>query len=228
MADTVTAAVASNFRGAAEELAQRFHQESGHVLRISSGSTGKLHAQIVHGAPYDVFLAADAASPARLEAEGFGATGSRFTYALGQLVLWTREGELPGCADLLVNADRGRIAIANPDTAPYGRAAKDYLQQKGLWETVAPAIVYGENVAQALHFAVTGNARYAIVGKSLAVDERLPASACWCTLPDATVIEQQALLLTRAARRPVAIAFLEFLKSAPARETIRKLGYGVP
>jgi len=229
-ADTLTVAVASNFRIAAEAISAQFTQATGHEIRMSYGSTGKLHAQLMYGAPYDVFLAADVQSPSMIEVSEIGVSGSRFTYALGYLVLWSAVDERAQCAAALDELGDAHLAIANPETAPYGRAAKDYLVNAGYWEQVVKQLVYGENVAQALHFAATANARYALIAKAQAIDPKLPATGCAWTIPtDAyTPIEQQAVLLQRAQHNPIAIAFLQFLQSPESRDTIRRLGYGVP
>ena len=229
-ADTITVAVASNFRATAEELSAQFTKETGHVVRISFGSTGKLHAQLLHGAPYDVFLAADAQSPKLIEASELGVGGSRFTYALGYLVLWSAVDQRADCSTALGDLGDAHLAIANPEAAPYGRAAKEYLVSADLWEQVSTQLVYGENVAQALHFAATANARYAIIAKAQAIDPKLPATACSWAIPTDfyAPIEQQAVLLQRAADNSAAIEYLRFLQSAESRDTIRQLGYGVP
>lgn len=229
-ADIVTAAVASNFRATAERLAADFALQTGHELRISSGSTGKLHAQITYGAPFDVFLAADATSPRLLEESGLGVTGSRFTYAIGELVLWSAADGVVDCRQELENLGNFRLAIANPETAPYGHAAREFLLHVGLWERLVPQLVYGENIAQALHFAVSGNARYALIARSQAIDPRLPAATCSWAVPGAThaALLHQAVLLQRAAANPAARSFLHYLQGDAARATIDRSGYGVP
>jgi len=229
-ADTITVAVASNFRVTAEQLSAQFAQETGHEVRISSGSTGKLHAQLLHGAPYDVFLAADAQSPKLIEASELGVDDSRFTYALGYLVLWSAVDRREECSTALDELGDAHLAIANPEAAPYGRAAKEYLVNAGYWEQISGQLVYGENVAQALHFAATANARYAIIAKAQAIDPKLPATACSWDIPtDAYApIEQQAVLLQQAEANSAAIEFMQFLQSTQSRDTIRSLGYGVP
>jgi molybdate transport system substrate-binding protein len=229
-ADTLTVAVASNFRVTAEVISAQFTKQSGHEVRISSGSTGKLHVQLLHGAPYDVFLAADVQSPRIIEASELGVDGSRFTYAIGYLVLWSAVDRRAECSTALNELGDAHLAIANPETAPYGRAAKEYLLNAGYWEQVSAQLVYGENVAQALHFAVTANARYALIAKAQAIDPKLPATGCAWTIPTDyySPIEQQAVLLQRAQDNPAAIEYLHFLQSAESRDTIRQLGYGVP
>ena len=229
-ADTLTVAVASNFRIAAQALAAEFTRATGHEVRMSYASTGKLHAQLMYGAPFDVFLAADAQSPTVIEASEFGVSGSRFTYALGYLVLWSAMDKRAQCGAALDGLNDAHLAIANPETAPYGRAAKEFLVNTGYWEQLGAQLVYGENVAQALHFAVTKNARYALIAKAQAIDPKLPTTGCAWTIPSDSYspIEQQAVLLQRARHNPVAIAFLQFLQSPDSRDTIRRLGYGVP
>ena len=131
---------------------------------------------------------------------------------------------------MLEDLGAGRLAIANPATAPYGRAAKEFLQLTGSWDRISSQVVYGENVAQALHFAVSSNARYAIIARSQALDPRLEDASCSRMIPEETYsrIEQQAVLLQRAAGNPAALAFMRFLQDEPARDTIRRMGYGLP
>lgn len=229
-ADTLTVAVASNFRSTAEIIVARFSTATGHELRISSGSTGKLHAQLLHGAPFDVFLAADEESPRLIEESGIGVSGSRFTYAIGTLVLWSgQQGEL-NCAAALDSLGDARLAIANPASAPYGKAAKKFLVTAGYWDQVLPNLVYGENIAQTMHFAVTGNAQYALVARSQTIDPRLPPASCEWSVPLESYdpIEQQVILLQRAADNAAALSFIQYLQSAEVRDTIRASGYGVP
>ena len=223
--DTLTIAVASNFSRTAAELSKRFADTTGIEVRISNGSTGHLYAQIVNGAPYDVFLAADAERPALLVESGHAVAGSRFTYATGGLSLWSRDAR--DCLATLLDAGAGNVALANPATAPYGRAAMEFLQQGGYWASVAERAVYGENVMQTLHFAATGNAAIAIVARSMLTDSRLPAAACTWPVPATahSSIEQQAVLLV--GTNPAAVRFVEFLRGPAAREIITRHGYGV-
>ena len=149
---------------------------------------------------------------------------------LADLVLWSAVDSASQCGAALDELHDAHLAIANPETAPYGRAAKEFLLNAGYWERVSAQLVYGENVAQALHFAVTKNARYALIAKAQAIDPKLPATGCTWTIPTDSYapLVQQAVLLQRAQTNPVAIAFLQFLQSPDARDTIRRLGYGVP
>jgi molybdate transport system substrate-binding protein len=231
-AEPLTIAVASNFVSTAEELVDQFMESTGHEVRISPGSTGKLYAQISNGAPYDIFLSADAERPALLEAKGLGIAGTRETYAIGSLVLWSVDSQFSGseCRSFLRNPGSGHLAIANPATAPYGAAAKDYLLGAQLWEGVEPRLVFGENISQTLQFVASGNAAVGLIANSQLVDPRLPRATCVWVVPQSAhrPLEQQALLLQRAAGNTVAMTFLEFLTSAAAQKTILRHGYAVP
>ena len=231
-AEPLTIAVASNFLPAAEEIAAKFRVATGNDLRISAGSTGKLYAQISNGAPYDIFLAADSKRPALLEANDLGVRGTRATYAIGGLVLWSGEQKLRNddCRAHLEDLGRDHLAIANPRTAPYGAAAREFLISVGLWERVGPQLVLGENISQALQFVVSGNASVGLIARSQSVDRRLPAATCNWPVPESAhhALEQQAVLLRRAARNTAAVEFLEFLRSPLAQEIVLRYGYSVP
>jgi len=231
-AEPLTIAVASNFARPAQELAARYEDDSGNEVRVTIASTGKLYAQIENGAPFDVLLAADTQRPQLLEESGSGVAGSRFTYAIGSLVLWSRDPALAGesCKAQLRKLDSRRLAIANPLTAPYGVAAMEFLQAEGVWEGVQPHLVYGENIAQTLHFVVSGNASLGLIGRAQSMDERMPDAACYWSVPDSMhqPLEQQAILLSRASDNDVATDFLGYLRSATARELIAAHGYEVP
>ena len=176
--DYVTVAVASNFASTAREISEQFSRASGFRVRITPASTGKLYAQIISGAPFDILLAADAERPTRLETEGKGVPGTRFTYALGALVLWSRQ--VADCREALQRADGGRIAIANPVIAPYGAAAKSFLQQSGLWDSLRDRLVVGENISQTLQFAASGNAQLGFIARSQLQAPSLPPASCSC------------------------------------------------
>ncbi len=228
-ADTITVAVASNFSVPASELVTRFEQLTGHDVRVSTASTGVLYAQVINGAPFDVFLAADAARPLRLEESGKGVAGTRSTYAIGRLVLWSADPALADadCRYQLDSLESLRLAIANPLTAPYGAAAKQFLMRADIWNETEDNLVYGENIAQTFQFVATRNANMGLVAVSQLGGERAPATACAWTVPAAMhePIEQQALLLTDAE---AARAFHVFLASDEGRTIIREHGYEVP
>jgi len=231
-AEPLTVAVASNFVPAAEAIVVRFIADTGHAARITAGSTGKLYAQISNGAPYDVFLAADSERPELLEAGGLGVQGTRATYAIGSLVLWSGESRFDSvdCRKYLEDLGPDHIAIANPEIAPYGAAAREFLVNIGLWESVEPKLVFGENISQTMQFVASGNAILGLIARSQSVDRRLPKATCNWPVPGSAhqPLEQQAVLLQRAAGNVVAAAFLEFLTGPVAREIVVRYGYTVP
>ncbi|MBT8100957.1 MAG: molybdate ABC transporter substrate-binding protein [Gammaproteobacteria bacterium] len=227
-ADVVTVAVASNFRSVAEDIARVFEADTAHRVRLAAASTGTFYAQISNGAPFDVLLAADSERPAKLVATGLAVSESRFTYAIGSLVLWSRD--LSDCQANLREEGETYIAIANPLTAPYGQAAREYLLAAGLWEPLQPRLVIAQNIAQALQFTASGNAGLGFVARAQTYDERLPAEGCSWEVPADmhAAIEQQAILLRRAIDNPAAIAWLKYLQSEAAKTLIRQRGYGLP
>ena len=224
--ELLTVAVSSNFATTFGELAARFSTDTGIHVRVVPGSTGKLYAQVVNGAPFDVYLAADVERPARLEESGHAVAGSRFTYARGRLVLWSLYFD--DCHDALRAG--GRIAMANPETAPYGRAAREYLQSAGYWGAVGERIAYGENVMQAMQFAATGGADVGIVAMSVIGGPHMPAAKCSWPVPASlhAPVEQQAVLLARAKDNARAVRLIEFLQSDAAHTIIMQHGYGEP
>lgn len=230
-ADVLTIAVASNFARPAHEIVGRFEAASDHAVRVTTASTGKLYAQIVNGAPFDVLLAADAERPRLLEESGTAIAGSRFTYAVGALTLWSRDEELAGedCREQLTRLGSRRLAVANPLTAPYGVASREFLEGEGLWSSAQPQLVFGENISQTLHFVVSGNASLGLIARSQALDERLPEPTCQWFVPQSMhdPLEQQAVLLSRAANNEAATDFISFLQGPAARKIIGEHGYTV-
>ncbi len=230
-AEQLTVAVASNFSQPARALAEKFEATSGQPVRVTTASTGKLYAQIVNGAPFDVLFAADMDRPLLLEESELGVKGTRFTYAVGRLVLWSGESSMAGadCEHALANLGKRRLAIANPLTAPYGAAAKEYLEAAGLWQSVEPQLVYGENIAQTLHFVVSGGANFGLIARSQAMDKRLPDAACSWLIPQDmhAPLEQQAILLRRGEKNRTAAEFLSFITGPVGRQIIEEHGYSV-
>src|SRR5579864_2607023 len=226
----VAVAVAANFTAPLDRLAAAFEKASGHHLVISSGSSGKLYLQITAGAPFEVMLSADAERPARLEKEGAAVAGTRFTYALGKLVLWSRDpGLVDGAGAVLAGGRFRHLAIPNPELAPYGAAARQVLQGLDLWEKLAPRIVQGEDIGQTYQFVATGSAELGFVALSQVRAAGKPQGSLWIVPPERyRPIEQQAVLLTRGKDDPAARAFLDYLRSAPARTLIQEFGYGLP
>lgn len=227
--DAVVAA-AANFKDALDQLEADFESRTGHKLNVTTGSTGKLYAQIINGAPFDVFLAADQERPRLLEESRYAVEGSRFTYAVGRLVLWSPNRALitgDGAAILRDGRFR-RLAIANPDLAPYGAAAKDVLEALSLWEALQPKIVRGENISQSFTYAATGNTELGFVALSSIIGLEIHSGSYWEPPPHLyTPIRQDAVLLKRAADNDAARAFTDYLKSEDARAIIAGLGYGV-
>ena len=226
-AETALIAVAANFAKPVERLAEPFEVQSGHEIKVSTGSTGNLAAQIRNGAPFSVFLSADEERPAQLEAEGLAMAGTRFTYAVGRLVLWGPDPRWIAMdpADSLTNPELKHLAIANPMVAPYGRAAEETLTALGLWDAIQPKLVRGEDVAQTYQFVASGNAELGFVGLSQVIDR---SGSRWEVPQDLYApIRQQAVLLAPGKGNEAAKAFLDFLRSAPAREIVRSMGYGV-
>ena len=223
-------AVAANFVDVAEELALRFEARRGVPVRITSGSTGQLYAQIVHGAPYAVFLAADRERPARLVDEGLAVAATRFTYARGRLALWSSAADAEVGEEALRAARMTRLAIANPDVAPYGAAAREVLVALGVDEQLRPRLVVGQSIAQAHAMVATGNAEMGFVALSSLRRPELPRTGrAWIVPADLHApIDQDAVLLARAADDPVARDFLAFLRGPDARSVIEDFGYGVP
>lgn len=221
-------AVASNFADSLAAIAREFESATGNRVTLSSGSTGKHYAQIRNGAPFDAFFAADGQRPQLLEQQGIAVPGSRFTYALGRLVLWSPE---PGYVDpegaVLERGAFRHLAIANPRLAPYGRAAQEVLQGLGLWERLGPRLVRGENIGQAYQFVRSGNAALGFVAWSQVQRPGQPLHGSAWKVPQVlyTPIEQQALLLKD---HPVARSFLAFVRSGAALKIIRDYGYDLP
>jgi len=226
-AEQATVAVAANFLIAARALEQEFEKSSSHHLVVTSASTGQLYAQIVNGAPFDILLSADRERPGLIAENGLGDPSSVFTYAVGRLVLWS--GDADRIRDVpiveLFEQDFHFVAIAEPDVAPYGRAAKQALERLGIWSRLQTRIVKGQNVAQTFAMAETGNAQLALVALSQAMAYQGPGA--YQVVPPELYdpIRQDAVLLRRAADNGAARDFLEFLKSPTAGEIIERSGY---
>jgi molybdate transport system substrate-binding protein len=230
--DVVTVAVASNFWKTATEISAAFTEESGVSVRISAGSTGKLYAQIINGAPFDVFLSADTERPLLLEQSGLVVSGSRRNYAIGRLILWSRDERLRGkdCRQALQRGDYDWLALANPKTAPYGLAAREVLEAADLWESASQRAVFGENISQTLQFVATENATLGFVALSQTRDSNLPSATCTWTIPATShaPLDQQAVLLERARSNDGARRFIEYLSTPTAKEIISQNGYWIP
>ncbi|MDX1344918.1 MAG: molybdate ABC transporter substrate-binding protein, partial [Sedimenticolaceae bacterium] len=209
-------------------LAERFEELSGHSVVLLPGSTGKHYAQIMQGAPFDALFAADAESPDLLEANGRIIPGSRFSYAIGRLVLWSPDpGLVNGDGILLESGAFRRLAIANPRLAPYGMAAQQVLEARDLWQPLQPKLVRGENIAQAFQFVASGNAELGFVALSQLIQTGNHGKGSSWQVPEQlhTPIEQQAVLLSDSI---AALELMTFMKSDAAHAIIRGFGYGIP
>jgi molybdate transport system substrate-binding protein len=220
-------AVAANFTEPAREIAQAFKAATGNTASLSFGSSGQFYAQMSHGAPYEVFLSADADRPAAAERDGLGVGGTRFTYAIGRLVLYSKT---PGLADggeaVLKGGKFNKLSIADPAAAPYGTAAVQTLTRLGVYTALKPKIVQGASITQAYQFVETGAAELGFVALSQVIN--VQGGSRW-TVPaaDHAPIDQQAILLSPGRDNAAAKAFLAFLKGPQAVAIIRKYGYEV-
>jgi molybdate transport system substrate-binding protein len=227
-ADEVLVAVAANFSAPMQRIAAEFEKDSGHKAQLAFGATGAFYAQIKNGAPFQVLLSADDETPAKLAQEGLAEASSRFTYAIGSLVLWSaKPGYVDGRGEVLKTTTFTKLALANPKTAPYGRAAIETLTKLGLLKSLEPKFVRGENIAQAFQFVMTGNAELGFVALSQVMkDGRVAEGSAW-RVPEEMhqPIRQEAVLLTTARHDAAALALLHYLKSDKARAVIRAFGY---
>jgi molybdate transport system substrate-binding protein len=209
-------------------IAADFEKATGHKAVLAFGSTGKFYAQIKNGAPFDILLSADDKTPAKLEAEGAAIAGSRFTYAIGKLVLWSAQaGVVDAQGEVLKHGNFKHLAIAAPKLAPYGAAAVETLEKLGLLSAVEPKFVQGENIAQTYQFVFSGNAELGFVALSqVYADGKLTSGSAWIVPDDLhSPIRQDAVLLTKAKDNAAAVALLGYLKSAAAKTVIKSYGY---
>jgi molybdate transport system substrate-binding protein len=226
----VSVAVAANFTAPMRKIAAAFEQDTGHKALLAFGATGKFYAQIRNGAPFQVLLAADDETPARLEKEGAAVAGSRFTYATGRLVLWSAQ---PGLVDrqgeVLRHGGAERIAVADPKLAPYGAAAVEALGKLGLLTALQPRFVQGENIAQTYQFVVSGNAAMGFVAQSQVMEDgRISRGSAWPVPAELHApIRQDAVQLQAGRDQPAASALLNYLRSDKARAIIRAYGYAL-
>ncbi len=226
-AETIHIAVAANFTPVARELVELFGKEHGHEVKASYGSTGKLYAQIEHGAPFQLLLAADEARPRLAERSGLAVVGSRFTYAVGRLVLWSPEsGRFVDGKHYLRGGEFRRIAIANPATAPYGLAARELLDRLGLLPEIDKRLVRGESIAQTFQFVATNNVDAGLV--ALAQLNSVGEGSRWLVPEEYhEPIRQQAVLLRRGEKSHAARLFLKELRGREWRQLIAGYGYAM-
>ncbi len=223
-------AVAANFLAPMRVLAQQFEHDTGHKVSLAFGATGQFYAQIRNGAPFDILLAGDDETPAKLVREGLGIANTRFTYAKGRLVLWSRNpGLVDPQGDILRSGRLEKIAIANPKLAPYGAAALEVLSALGLQSQLSPKFVEGMSIGQAHQFVASGNAPLGFVALGqVSENGRIKAGSGWI-VPESLhrPIRQDALLLNHGKNNLAAYALLEYLKADKAKAVIRSFGYAL-
>ena len=236
-AATVTVAVAANFAAPMQKIAAQFQQQTGHQVAISTGATGKFFAQINNGAPFDVLLSADQTTPTRLIEQQKAVAGSQFTYAMGQLVLWSKEANLvDDQGAVLTRQNFAHLAIAAPNQAPYGAAAMQVLKALKLDVTLQKKIVQGESIGQTYAFIATGNAELGFVALSQLIDEEAPpkrnnapsikSGSAWIVPTTLYApIKQDAVLLEHGRNNVAAVALLNYLKTPPALQIMARFGY---
>lgn len=230
-AGEVQVAVAANFAKPLQEIGTQFKVETGHELKVSSGATGKLYAQIEHGAPFEVFLSADATTPGKLVEVDLAEADSRFVYAFGKLALWSSDPATVDAEGAVLQADTFKhLAIANPRTAPYGAAALQVLEKLKLLETLKPKLVQGENITQAYDFVASGNAELGFVALSQVQQVGKPVSGSLWLVPAEwyAPLAQEAVLLAKGKGNPAAHALLDYLKTPAAQAVMLRYSYGLP
>ncbi len=226
-ADQVQVAVAANFVPPFKEISAEFEKATGHKVESSSGSSGKFYAQIKNGAPFEVFFSADDERPKLLEDEGFGVKGTRFTYAVGRLVLWSPDPALVTGEQVLRTDKFKHLAIANPKNAPYGTAAMQAMQKLGVWELLQPRVVIGESLGQTIGFIDSGNAELGFLALSQVMDPKIKGKGSRWDVPKNLhePIKQDTVLLTKGQSNPAATTLMEFMHGSQAKAIIERYGY---
>ncbi len=227
-AGEATIAVAANFNGSMEIIKPAFEKATGHTLTVAYGTVGKFYAQIKNGAPFDVLVSSDEAVPIRLEKEGLALPETRYTYAIGKLMLWSsKPGFVDDQGDVLKRGDFRHLAVANPKTAVYGAAAVEVMDRLGLRATLEPKWVTGENITQTYQFVFTGNADLGFVALSQIYKDGKYAEGSHWAVPQMLypVLRQDVVLLTRGKDNPAARALVDYLKSDFAKQVIHSHGY---
>jgi len=226
-AEQVLVAVAANFVPPFREIAIEFETATGHNVRVAAGSSGNFYSQVKNGAPFDVFFSADMERPKLLEDEGLGVKDSRFTYAIGRLVLWSPSLNLMKGEETLRSKQFTRLAIANPKTAPYGLAAVQAMHKLDLWESLQPKMVMGENLGQTMGFIESGNADLGFVALSQVLDPKIKGHGNHWDVPNHLhePIKQDVILLTKGKDNPAARALMAFMSGPQAKTIIERYGY---
>ncbi|VVO23606.1 molybdate ABC transporter substrate-binding protein [Pseudomonas fluorescens] len=227
-ADEVQVAVAANFTAPIQAIAADFEKDTGHKLVAAYGATGQFYSQIKNGAPFEVFLSADDTTPQKLESEGEAVKGSRFTYAIGTLALWSaKDGYVDAKGKVLTDNQYQHLSIANPKAAPYGLAATQVLAKLGLTDKVKAKIVEGQSITQAYQFVSTGNAELGFVALSqIYKDGKVSSGSAWIVPAEMhEPIKQDAVILNKGKDNPAAKALVDYLKAPKAAAVIKSYGY---
>lgn len=226
-ADEIPVAVAANFNAPFNKIVAEFEKETGHKVIASFGSTGKFYAQIKNGAPFEILLAADDETPAKLVKEGAAVAGSPYSYAIGKLVLWSaKPGVVDPKGEVLRSAGIERVALADPKLAPYGAAALETMKKMGVYDSLAPKIVTGETIAQAFQFVSSGNSPMGFVALSQVLKDGKVEGSAWIVPADLyTPIRQDAVLLNAGKDKAGPVALLKYLQGAKAQAVIKSYGY---
>ena len=230
LADELQVAVAANFTAPMQTIAADFEKTTGHKTVLSFGATGQLYAQIKNGAPFDLLLAADAATPAKLEAEGLALAGSHYTYAIGRLLLWSAQTNFVDDQGAILKQGRfEHIAVAAPKLAPYGAAAIETLTKLDLLPALQSKFVQGENIAQTYQFVRSGNAALGFIALSQVYENgKIKSGSGWIVPANLySPIRQDAVVLSKGQNNPAARAFMTFLHTDPAKAVIQFYGYGL-
>ena len=230
-AEEVQVAVAANFTAPMQQIAAQFEKDTGYKALLSFGATGKFYAQISNGAPFEILLAADDETPAKLEKEGLGVAGSRFTYAIGKLVLWSANPDLVDAAGAVLKTGSFKhIALANPKTAPYGTAAMEAMSKLGVLQSLQSRFVQGESISQTQQFVYSGNAELGFVALSQVFkDGKLTSGSMWAVPANLYApILQDAVLLDKGKGKPAPAALMAYLKGEKAKAIIKSYGYELP
>lgn len=229
-ADEVQVAVAANFTGPMQVISVLFERDTGHKASLAYGATGKFYAQIANGAPFQVLLAADDETPAKLVKEGHAVAGTAFTYAIGTLVLWSADAKLVDAkGEVLKKGGFKHLSLANPKTAPYGAAGMQVMSKLGVAESIKPLIVQGENISQTHQFISTGAAELGFVAYSQVIKNGAIGSGSGWIVPTNLYdpIRQDAVILAKGKDKPAAIALMNYLKGEKALAVIKSFGYGL-
>jgi molybdate transport system substrate-binding protein len=232
-AQDLRVAAASDLSFAMQDLTAQFEKQTGHKVEVAYGSSGNFYSQLQNGAPFDLFFSADIDYPRKLDAAGLTEPGTLLQYATGQIVIWMPADAKVDLAkqgwNALLDASVQKIAIANPEHAPYGRAAVAALQKAGIYEQLKSKLVFGENISQAAQFVQSGSAQAGIIAMSLAVSPAMQSGKRWQIPPDQyPAIDQGAVVMTTAKNKNLALDFLRFVRSDIGRTTLAKYGFALP